>query len=108
MSRWGTPHVGSSTFSLLRSRCREYSLPEEIEACPAIHLPLQELQSGHLPFCLSIRPTQRASGTHRRLILSDLDRELPDLPARARLGVDLERDPKDVLAFLGIPPTENA
>jgi transposase len=53
------------------SRRTEKSGPDEIELCPAVHQPLDELELGDVTLGLSVGPWQRQSRPNSRLIVAE-------------------------------------
>jgi hypothetical protein len=53
------------------SRRTEKPGPDEIELCPAVHLPLDERELGDVTLGLSVGPWQRQSRPNSRLIVAE-------------------------------------
>src|SRR5262249_37947445 len=80
---------------------------EEVELAAAIHLALDELQPGHLPFGLPIRPRQRQGRYHRGVVatheggdaaeLGDATRFCRSQPAVKGGAVPLPYEPPEFL-----------
>ncbi len=74
-------------FRTLRGLCRHQNASrQQVEAGPAVALPLQQFEAGDLAFCLAITPGQGQSRAHRSAVPLQAGGECLDGADAARTG----------------------